>query len=180
MIVASGANTSTTLSAGANNTVLMADNTTATGLKWTTAQRIVTLASDVVNNNATANTIQDVTGLSFSVTAGVTYRFRALIIYSAAAITTGSRWSINGPASPTLLAYTSRYPNSSAAETLNSAVAYDMPAASNGVSPFTTGNIASIEGIIKPSANGTFIIRFASEVGGSAITALAGSTLTWW
>ena len=147
---------------------------------WVSGTTIVTLGSDVINNNATANTIADVTGLSFSVTAGVTYRFKALIIYTSAATTTGSRWSINGPASPTIIAYTSHYPNSSIAETVNYANAYDLPAASNTVSPFTSANIAQIEGIIKPSANGTVVVRFASEVSNSAITAKAGSTLTWW
>lgn len=142
--------------------------------------RVITLGSDVVNNNSTANTLADVTGLSFTVTAGITYRFRALIIYTAAATTTGSRWSINGPASPTLLAYNSTYPNSAIAATVNYNVAYNLPAASNTVSPFTTGNIAQIDGIIKPSANGTVVIRFASEIANSAITAKAGSTITVW
>ena len=149
-------------------------------LSWTSIATIVTLGSDVTNNNATANTIADVTGLSFSVTAGVTYRFHATIIYTAAVITTGSRWSISGPAAPTLLAYNARYPNSSAGETVYYSVAYDQPAGANTVSPFTAGNIAQIEGIIIPSANGTVIVRFASEVGSSAIIAKAGSTLTWW
>lgn len=147
---------------------------------WVSGQTIVTLGSDVINSHATANTIADVTGLSFSVTAGITYRFKILIIYTAAAITTGSRWSINGPASPTLLAYTSHYPNSSAGETINSNVAYDNPSSSNAVSPFTTGNICTIDGIIIPSASGTVTIRFASEVANSAITAKAGSSLIWW
>jgi len=69
----------------------------------------VVLGSDVTNNNAVANTIQDVTGLSFPVVAGNTYSFEFNIIYTAAATTTGSRWSINGPASPTILCYTSEY-----------------------------------------------------------------------
>jgi hypothetical protein len=147
---------------------------------WVSGETIVTLGSDVTNNNATANTMADVTGLSFSVTAGVTYRFRALIIYTAAVITTGSRWAINGPASPTLLSYMAQYPNASNANTVVSAVTYDQPAASNAVSPFTAGNICTIDGIITPSASGTVTVRFASEIAGSAIVAKAGSTLTWW
>ena len=147
---------------------------------WVTGETIVTLGSDVVNNNATANTIADVTGLSFAVTSGVTYRFRALIIYTSAATATGSRWSVNGPAAPTLLGYTSHYNITTTTETTNCVATYDLPAASNASSPTTAGNIAQIEGIIKPSANGTVIIRFASEITGSAITAKAGSTLTWW
>lgn len=146
---------------------------------WEKGVTIVTLGSDVVNNNGTANTIADVTGLSFSVTSGVTYNFRALIVYTSAATTTGSRWSVNGPAT-TLLAYSSQYALTATTNTFSNAVAYNIPAASNTTSASTTGNIAIIEGIITPSASGTVIIRFASEVANSAITAKAGSTLTWW
>ena len=142
------------------------------------AENIVTLGADVVNNNATANTIANVTGLSFPVTAGQTYRFKALINYTSDAITTGSRWSINGPATTTL-SYTSRYTSGATTETTNFASAYNIPAASNAGS-LTTGNVARIKGVITPSANGTVTVRFASGVSGSAITAKAGSTLMWW
>jgi len=138
----------------------------------------VVLASDVTNNNAIANTIADVTGLSFNVIAGQTYWFEFVIPYTAAAATTGSRWSINGPASPTLLSYRSEYTLTATTTTVNSQATYDTPAASNA-SSLTTGNVATIWGIIKPSSNGTVIARFASEVLSSAITAKAGATLRW-
>ncbi len=139
---------------------------------------LVTLGSDVVNNNGTANTIATCTGLSFSVTSGTTYRFHATIIYTAAAATTGSRWAMTGPTT-TLLAYTSNYQLTATTQTLNYVTAYDTPAASNATSA-TAGNMAIIEGIVLPSANGTMAVRFASEVASSAITCKAGSTLEWW
>lgn len=142
------------------------------------ALNVVVLASDVVNNNAVANTIADVTGLSFAVTAGETYWFEFTIPYTAAATTTGSRWAINGPAAPTLLNYTSEYTLAATTKTLNNATAYDIPAASSATS-LTAGNMATVWGIIKPSGNGTVIARFASEVSSSAITAKAGATLRW-
>lgn len=145
----------------------------------TQATTQVVLASDVVNNNAVANTIADVTGLSFAVNAGETYWFRAVIFYTAASSATGSRWSVNGPASPTLLTYMSRYTLSATTLTSNYlTAAYDLPAAANA-SSLTTGNIAEIEGYITPSASGTVIMRFASEIAASAITAKAGSKLAW-
>ncbi len=147
------------------------------------ALNLVVLASDVTNNNATANTIADVTGLSFSVTAGETYIFRATIWYTAAATTTGSRWSVNGPASPTRLAYRSTYSLTASSQTTNSGLtAYDLPSASNASSAATTtgANVAEVQGIITPSANGTVIIRFASEISSSAIVAKAGSLLEWY
>lgn len=139
----------------------------------------VILASDVTNNNAVANTIADVTGMSFAVTAGQTYWFRFTIFYTAAATTTGSRWTVNGPGSPTTLSYTSKYPLTATTQTVNYATAYDIPAASNA-SSLTAGNVAVIEGFITPSANGTVIARFASEIASSAIVAKAGSILEWY
>lgn len=165
-------------SGGGTTTFLRADGTFAapTGIVY---RNLVTLASDVVNSNATANTLADVTGLSFSVTAGVTYRFEAMIAYTSASTNTGSRWTINGPASPTLLSYTSRYTITATTQTTNFASAYSIPTSSNA-SSLAAGNIAIIQGIIKPAASGTVVIRFASEVANSAITAKAGSTLEWW
>ena len=140
----------------------------------------VSLAADVVNNNVVANTLQDVTGLSFSVVAGQRYFFRFTIIYTASATATGSRWTINGPA-VTGLNYTSEYSLTTATMTRNAGLtAYNLPAASNATSA-TTGpsNKAVIEGFVLPSANGVLIARFASEVLSSAITAKAGSFVEW-
>lgn len=144
-----------------------------------TALTAVVLGSDVTNNNGVANTIADVTGLSFSVTAGHTYWFEFNIVYTAAATTTGSRWSINGPAAPTRLAFTSEYSLTGTTTTRNAnVITYDLPAASNATSAgTTTGNQAIISGTITPSVDGTVIARFASEVAGSAIVAKAGSVV---
>lgn len=138
----------------------------------------VVLASDVVNNNAVANTIAGVTGLSFPVTAGHTYSFEFCIPYTAAATTTGSRWSISGPTT-TFLCYASEYSLTATTTTRNANnVSYDLPAASNASSAGTTsGNMAFIWGVITPSANGDVVARFASEVASSAITAKAGAVV---
>lgn len=138
----------------------------------------VVLAEDVANAEAVANTIASVTGLSFPVVADETYWFKFVIPYTSAATTTGSRWSIDGPAAPTMLNYTSRYTIDATSQTVNYATAYDIPAASNATS-LTAGNVAVIEGHIKPSVDGTVIARFASEVTVSAITAKAGALLQW-
>lgn len=159
----------------AQGRVLFVERATA---NVTNAMNVVVLASDVTNNNAVANTIADVTGLSFNVTAGETYWFEFVIPYTAAATTTGSRWSINGPASPTMLAYRSEYTLTATTTTVNSATAHDTPAASNA-SSLTTGNVATIWGVVTPSSSGTITARFASEVANSAIIAKAGATLRW-
>lgn len=137
----------------------------------------VILGSDVINNNAVANTIQDVTGLSFSVTAGKMYYFSFVIYYTAAATTTGSRWAVNCTAGlATNLSYTSEYSLTATTTTRNANVtAFDTPAASNATSAATGNNLCRMEGYFIPTADGTFIARFASEVTSSAITAKAGS-----
>jgi len=135
--------------------------------------RRIKLATDVVNNNATANTMATVTGMSFSVTSGRTYYFKFFVNYTSAATTTGSRWSVNGPSASTLQ-YVSRYSLDATSETVNNLQAYDSPAASNA-SSLTAGNYAIIEGVITLSASGTLSLRCASEVSSSAITAKAGS-----
>jgi hypothetical protein len=138
---------------------------------------LVVLSGDVANANAVANTIANVTGLSFDVIAGQTYYFEFTINYTSAATATGSRWSINGPTF-TRLDYTSEYTLTATTKTLNNVGAYDLPAASN-LTSLASGNICTIWGFITPSANGTVIARFASEVLSSAITAKAGSILRW-
>lgn len=138
----------------------------------------VVLSADVVNNNAVANTIADVTGLSFAVTSGNVYWFRFSIMYTSAISTTGSRWSINGPA-VTYLAYTVQAALAATTITIGNYGTYNQPAAASATAPADLVGMVTIEGIIKPSANGTVIARFASEVLSSAITAKAGSILNW-
>lgn len=137
----------------------------------------VVLGSDVTNNNAVANTIADVTGLSFSVTAGKLYWFKFIIYYTAAATTTGSRWGVSCSAGTAAnLSMTSEYSLTTTTTTRNANVqGFDLPAASNATSAATGNNMAVMEGYFIPSADGTFIARFASEVSSSAIVAKAGS-----
>lgn len=137
------------------------------------------LTTNPVNNNAVANTIQDVTGFSFSVTSGNTYYFRYYMRYNSAATTTGSRWSITAPAT-TFLSYRSEYSLTTTSKTINEGLsANDLPAASNTTSASTGANFAMVEGFINPSANGFVQARFASEVANSAITAIAGCQLEY-
>lgn len=138
----------------------------------------VLLTADVPNANATANTLADVAGLSFSVLANTTYRFRFMVLFDAAATTTGARWTLNGPTAA-LLGYKATTPLTTATERTEYMNTYNAgsPAASSAL---VTGNIAVIEGVIRPSVAGTVVLRFASEVASSAITVKAGSALEIW
>lgn len=151
----------------------------------TTGLSASVLASDVTNNNATANTIATVTGLNFAVTSGNTYYFKFIIWYTAAATATGSRWTITGPTN-SLLGYNQTWALGASGTagtdvfTDHSGAVYDSPAASNTTSATSTAgqaNIAIIEGLITVTANGTVDARFASEVSNSAIVAKAGSVV---
>lgn len=144
------------------------------------SRRALRLTSDAVNNNASANTLADLTGLAFWMEASRTYEFKIKCAYSAAVTTTGSRWTVNGPTSPTLIAYRSNYTLTATTETFNYGGAYQAPSASNATS-LATGNLAVIDGVIRNgSTAGLLQAQFASEVSSSAITALAvGSIIEW-
>lgn len=131
----------------------------------------------VVNNNATANTLKDVTGLKFAVEAGKRYDFKFVIPYTAAATTTGSRWAINGPAFSSLHLRGS-WSNGAAAETVSFTNAYNQPAAASASSA-ASGNVAILEGQITAAANGEVIARFASEVANAAITVQPGARVSY-
>ena len=143
----------------------------------TNALSTVILASDVTNNNATANTIANVTGLSFPVTANKKYYFKFIIYYTAAATTTGSRWCVSCDAGTAAnLSMISEYSLTATTSTRNANVqGFDLPAGCNATSASTTNNMAIMEGYFTPTADGTFTARFASEVLSSAIVAKAGS-----
>ena len=134
----------------------------------------VLLPADVTNNNATPDTLADVTGLSFPVTSGITTKFRFWIAYTVAAAG-GSRWSINGPALTNLL-YRIDWTALTNSKTISEGqFGYNLPAASSGnaLTGATANNIAVIEGTITPSASGTVIARFASGVASNAVVAKA-------
>jgi len=139
------------------------------------------LPVSIANANATANRLLDVKELQFSVREGQRYWFCFTLMYTSAATTTGSRWSIYGPGSPTALRYVSEYSLTTTSKTTTEGhAAYDLPAASNATSAATAGNLAHIEGFIdNPTCNGIVFPRFASEIAGSAITLLRGSRLEW-
>lgn len=143
----------------------------------TTGWNFTILTNDVTNNNASANTMQDITGLSFPVTSGKTYWFKFNILFASAAAGNGNRFSINGPAT-SFLVYQSLLISSTSVAGLNISGmnSYDLPAAATTTSPIVGGS-PWIEGIATFSASGTLIGRFASETAGFAIAAKAGSVV---
>lgn len=162
----------------AGNTPTLYPNATRDTIKVRKAGRnIVEITADVADNSGN-NTYTDATGLSFPVVSGKTYRFYALIFYTSAATATGALFGVNGPTASVV--YVKRTSTLTATTlTTTYASAYDSPAAA-GATSLAAGNVATLEGFVKPTANGTLIVRFATEVNASAITILAGSTIEWW
>lgn len=132
------------------------------------------LPSDVA---ATTTTLIDVTGLSFPVEIGETYKFKFFIIYTASSTARGSRWALNGPALNFLRCF-STYPSSSSANVFYYQSTYNG-ATITANSGSTTSNIAVIEGIINCSSDASEVIaRMAAEA--ATITAKSGVSFVEW
>lgn len=136
---------------------------------------IVTLGSDVAT---TSTSFGDVTGLSFAVTSGTMYRFDIFVAYTTAS-NVAAKWSLNGP-TLTLGCWQTEYVTSSASQvtTSNFLSSYDSGFINSGTA--TGANLTLIRGYVQTSASGTLVVRFASGTGGTAVTAKAGSTITYW
>ncbi len=128
---------------------------------------VVILGSDVTNDNAVADTLEDITGLSFPVNSGSVYYFKFHIHVEETTPTNGYRFTINGP-SKTSIVY-----STTSVSTINTYDDYELPIASVGAGGGV--DFIIIEGTIKPSANGTVIARFASELNTETVTAKEGS-----
>jgi len=123
----------------------------------------------------------DVTGLSWYGKAGEVYKFKATVVYDVNATGTGVNFSVNGPAA-SVISYRSEVSTSATAEAVNFGNAYDLPASAQTTgSAFTTDNVAVVEGVISPSADGTIVVRGIREDAEGATCTVQGasSVLTW-
>ncbi len=132
---------------------------------------IVGPTADVANSTTT---LADITGLSFPVESGFTYKFKFFITYNSAATTTGARWTINTAATVTNLRFNVQANTTASATTFVNGLTAVNTGTTTTASLTGNNNIAIIEGIIKTSTSGTVIGRFFSEVSTSAITVKAG------
>lgn len=118
----------------------------------------------------------DVADLNWYGKAGEVYEFKAVVVYDVSATTEGASFAISGPAK-TVCSYVSTVP-SGATPTTSFANNYDLPAAAASDSAFTTDNVAIIEGVVSPSADGTISVR-GIKSGGTVTVQGASSVLTW-
>lgn len=144
------------------------------------ASERVVLGSDYINDNATLNTLEDITGLSFPVLNGGTYYVEVSIWYVPNATTNGARFSASGPAGNAVFSYLT--PTTMTANGSTNSVTYGAPAAASGTTASATanGNILTMRGFVTATANGTVQIQVASEEAApSQITVKAGSFLEY-
>ena len=128
----------------------------------------VVLGSNVVN---VGTGFEDVTGLSFAVTANKTYKWRATISFG---IVSGSAmFSSNGPATSINNA---RFTMATAATTnsISNQTTYD----SGANVAITSNGLVTADGIVRVTASGTWTIRFRCSIAGN-LTARAGSVLEY-
>ncbi len=159
----------------ANSTTVLRGDGTWASMSSAGYRTLINKPSDQAINSTS---FIDVTGLSFSVTSGTTYRFQATIAYTAIGTGDGIDFSVNGPAAPTFLAYQIHQPNNTNSEYTGNSTSYDS-APANSSNSIVAGNIAVITGVITPSANGTFSIRCAEEAANKH-TIKAASCLEYW
>lgn len=117
-------------------------------------------------------------GLDVAVTAGVPLHFIYDIRWIANATGTGARFSVDGPA-VTSLAYNTGWNSTATAWAVAFQTAYKV--GTTGTASHASSNLATVEGIIVPSANGTLSLFSAAEVASpGSVTVQAGSSLRYW
>lgn len=128
----------------------------------------VVVASNVVN---VGTTFEDVTGLSFAVTANKTYKWRATVSFG---LVSGTMMlSSNGP---TTSINNARFTIATGATTngIVNQTAYDTGTNVAG----TSNGLVTADGIVRVTASGTWTIRFRCSIAGN-LTIRAGSVLEY-
>jgi hypothetical protein len=148
------------------------------GSSSSSSSSVVRLSADIADK--TDVTPADVTGLLFAVVSGSVYRFKAQIIFQTGATTTGIALGLTCPTF-TRLAAVVRIPtgiDSATTEFQGYLTSSGDIVIGTGIETINTDFVATIEGIIIPSANGNVQFRYHSEVAASAVRIRSGSLVT--
>lgn len=142
------------------------------------------LASDEIigvlgsTQTTTSATLVDCTGLSVSVDASATYQIEGFILFQSANVNNGIGMSLNGPSSPTDIAFNIQIARTATAIVNSIAKAYNEFSVSADVPVANTTYFALVNGSLVNGANsGTLQFRFASENAGTTVRIVAGSSL---
>jgi hypothetical protein len=193
-IVESAALTNGQLLVGSTGAAPVVTNLTAgSGIDITNGAGSITISSSSTSINmvsassdfALTTSWQTITGLSYSVSANTTYRFKAIILYRSTTAASGANFSFLGPGTAgvangnDVFAYSGlNYRNGTTDAARFTGNSYNL---TQGVAEsFVGANMCVIEGIIKVgSSSGTFSVRGIAEAN-SQLTVLSGSTLQIW
>lgn len=122
----------------------------------------------------------NVTGLSFALVAGKSYRFEFRIIADADASTTGIDVAVTAPSSPTRLVYSQYYPRSTGVWQFNGATADDANTANTGSGGTTPLEYVVAGEIVVGSSSGNLTARIKREAVGTGPNVRAGSCGFLW
>ena len=154
---------------------ILSGDTLYIGADQQVSRRSVRLTSDFVTSSTTA---VDVTAFSFSVEANTSYSFEFVIAFQSSSTSAGAGFTINGPASPTLVS-ARLDSHQSAGNYIQQITGYNVGAAA--LSTASTGGVysATVKGTLVNGANaGTFILRALRGASAANITVKAGSSGT--
>jgi hypothetical protein len=144
-----------------------------------TANSDISYVLKSTDQSTNSNTFVSITGLEFPVSAGKSYWFRFVIPYDVTNTSTGSAFAITGPAAANIYYYTDVSSGTNTRFVQRGITVYDGTLASAG-SPQVTGNIATVEGVVTPTANGNITARFRhQEVSVVSVTQKAGACVQY-
>ena len=149
------------------------------GTSWAPAKGLPKYIKTAADQTTTSITLANATGLSFTATVGILYKYTFNVLYTSAATTTGLRIGLTYPAA-TLTSAIANIPGST---TDGTGFIYSGFISTSGDSVMSTASptngttvmVATIEGVFKASATGVVQLQVASEVAGSAIVVKASS-----
>jgi len=136
----------------------------------------------VLGSDLTSSTtaFADATGLSFTAAADKSYLIEFAVIFQTTNTGTGIKLGVNGPAAPVSLAGGFVIPLTLSSNNVSNFRAYDIGTATGTVDTINADTLAVGHAIFRNGPNeGTFILRFASEVNLSQIKLRSGSVLRY-
>ena len=138
----------------------------------------VVLTSDV-STSAISTALVDVTGLSFPIVAGNTYKFTAYLIHTVSVANVGLRWAINADVAVSNITYRTLQ-NGGVVSTFYIHHANTLNSASTNTGATQSNHISTIEGILVANNNGNAIVRFSKALANSGtLTTKANSFIEY-
>lgn len=134
-----------------------------------------TVLASSVSTSAVSTALVDVTGLTFPIIAGNTYKFTAYLIHTVSVNNVGLKWAVNADVAVSNIVYRT-FQNAGVPTAMYIHQANTLNSASTNTGSTSSNQINSIEGILVANNTGTAIIRFGkSQANAGTLTVQAGS-----